>query len=158
MEKHKWKVGLLSEMPPEGKVGISRSCVLGYNVNNGQEIALRLRTDDLKGFRKYKTIRDVLIHELAHMVWSDHDENFKNLNAQLSRECNQFINQYQNVNFLTDDPVRDEQEEDVPSLMDHVLGGKKTALDPTAAARDAALKRLEKRKASDDPLDHDRDR
>lgn len=41
-------MGLLSEMPPEGKVGVSAVCVLGYNVNRGQEISLRLRTDDLK--------------------------------------------------------------------------------------------------------------
>lgn len=31
MEKHRWSVGLLSEMPPEGKVGVSEVCVLGYN-------------------------------------------------------------------------------------------------------------------------------
>lgn len=54
MKDKRWKVGLLSEMPPEGKVGISRMCLLGYNVNKGQEISLRLRTDDLKGFRKYR--------------------------------------------------------------------------------------------------------
>ncbi len=35
-------------MPPEGKVGISPVCVLGVNINAGQEISLRLRTDDLK--------------------------------------------------------------------------------------------------------------
>ena len=46
MRKHKWRVPLLAEMPPEGKVGVSESCVLGYNVNAGQEIHLRLRTDD----------------------------------------------------------------------------------------------------------------
>lgn len=44
----RWTVGLLSEMPPEGKVGVSPVCVLGLNVNHGQEIQLRLRTDDLK--------------------------------------------------------------------------------------------------------------
>lgn len=27
-------------------------CVLGYNVNHGQEISLRLRTDDWQGFRR----------------------------------------------------------------------------------------------------------
>ena len=91
-------------------------CILGLNVNQGQEILLRLRTDDLRGesdpadpvgsdqiqegwdfdvvdilclpglpispmpnvllygctavtgFRKYDSIRDTLIHELAHMV------------------------------------------------------------------------------------------
>lgn len=48
MSRHRWTVGLLSEMPPEGKVGVSAVCVLGYNVNKGQEISLRLRTDDLK--------------------------------------------------------------------------------------------------------------
>lgn len=41
MERNKWSVGLLAEMPPEGKVGISPVCVLGYNVNAGQEIHLR---------------------------------------------------------------------------------------------------------------------
>jgi hypothetical protein len=115
MEKHKWKVPLLAEMPPEGKVGVSESCVLGYNVNAaglykltpvithslesawflkpvslsskelvskfaalkcnlyrynaGQEIHLRLRTDDLKGFRRYARIRETLLHELTHNVW-----------------------------------------------------------------------------------------
>lgn len=67
MTSHGWKVGLLSEMPPEGKVGVSAVCVLGYNVNRGQEISLRLRTDDYRGFRKYLRIRETLVHELAHM-------------------------------------------------------------------------------------------
>lgn len=52
MSKHRWTVGLLSEMPPEGKVGVSPMCILGVNINAGQEISLRLRTDDLKGFRR----------------------------------------------------------------------------------------------------------
>lgn len=53
MSKHRWGVGLLSEMPPEGKVGVSPVCILGVNINAGQEISLRLRTDDLKGFRRF---------------------------------------------------------------------------------------------------------
>lgn len=68
MARYQWRVGLLSELPPQGKVGISPVCVLGLNVNRGQEIKLRLRTDDLRGFRKYDKIRETLIHELAHMV------------------------------------------------------------------------------------------
>lgn len=52
MTRHKWTVGQLSEMPPEGKVGVSPVCILGVNINQGQEISLRLRTDDLRGFRK----------------------------------------------------------------------------------------------------------
>lgn len=86
MKKHGWKVELLSEMPPEGKVGISPVCLLGFNMNKGQEISLRLRTDDLKGFRRYDSIRLTLIHELAHMVHSEHDIPFKELNSQLRRE------------------------------------------------------------------------
>lgn len=54
MEKHRFKVERLVEMYPEGKVGISPTCVLGYNKNKGQEINLRLRTDDLRGFRPHK--------------------------------------------------------------------------------------------------------
>lgn len=87
MQKHAWSVGLLAEMPPEGKVGLSEMCVLGYNVNAGQEIHLRLRTDDLKGFRRYARIRETLLHELTHNVWGDHDVNFKRLCSQLNREC-----------------------------------------------------------------------
>lgn len=58
-------------------------CVLGYNVNRGQEISLRLRTDDLRGFRKYARIRETLVHELAHMVWEEHDDRFKTFNSQV---------------------------------------------------------------------------
>ena len=49
MARHRWGVGALTEMPPEGKVGVSPVCILGVNINQGQEISLRLRTDDLKG-------------------------------------------------------------------------------------------------------------
>ena len=53
MQQHKWSVGRLSEMPPEGKVGVSDSCLMGLNKNAGQEILLRLRTDDWQGLRPY---------------------------------------------------------------------------------------------------------
>eukprot|EP00947_MAST-08B_sp_MAST-8B-sp1_P006435 g6435.t1 len=86
MKKHKWTVGCLKEMFPRGKVGVSESCLMGLNVNAGQEIHLRIRTDDLQGFRKYLSIREVLCHELTHMVWGDHDNNFKKLNSQLLKE------------------------------------------------------------------------
>lgn len=90
MAKHKWKVPLLAEMPPEGKVGVSESCVLGYNVNQGQEIHLRLRTDDMRGFRVYARIRETLIHELTHNVIRPHDIHFKRLCSQLNVECREF--------------------------------------------------------------------
>ena len=61
MEKHQWTVGCLKEMYPEGLVGVSSVCTMGLNVNHGQEILLRLRTDDLRGFRKLQSIRQVLV-------------------------------------------------------------------------------------------------
>lgn len=65
LKRHKWKVGTLSEMMPEGLVGVSEVCILGVNKNKGQEISLRIRTDDLKGFRKRLSIETVLCHELV---------------------------------------------------------------------------------------------
>lgn len=89
MKQHKWKVGSLSELYPEGTVGQSAVCVMGLNKNRGQEILLRIRTDDLKGFRKILNIRKVLFHELAHNVYSEHDGNFFQLMRQVERECNE---------------------------------------------------------------------
>ncbi|XP_042491779.1 uncharacterized protein LOC122071487 isoform X2 [Macadamia integrifolia] len=66
MNKHHWRVGIMTEMAPEGYVGISPKCILGYNKNRGEEISLRLRTDDLKGFRKYENIKKTLLHELLN--------------------------------------------------------------------------------------------
>lgn len=89
MRKHEWNVGSLVEMYPEGKVGESPVCVMGLNENKGQKIHLRLRTDDLKGFRKILSIRDVLFHELSHNVHSDHSDAFWSLMSQVKKECNQ---------------------------------------------------------------------
>jgi hypothetical protein len=86
MKKHGWNVGSLGELYPEGYVGVSEVCVLGLNKNKGQEILLRIRTDDLKGFRKMLTIREVLCHELAHMEHSDHDDDFYRLMRVIQRE------------------------------------------------------------------------
>jgi hypothetical protein len=86
MEKHRWNVGTLCEMYPEGYVGVSDVCVMGLNENKGQRILLRLRTDDLKGFRKILSIRAVLFHELAHNEHGDHDDKFYMLMRQIERE------------------------------------------------------------------------
>ncbi|PWA38235.1 hypothetical protein CTI12_AA583170 [Artemisia annua] len=87
MNKHKWRVGIMTEMAPEGYVGVSPVCILGLNKNQGEEISLRLRTDDLKGFRKYQSIKKTLLHELAHMVFSEHDAKFYALDSQLNKEA-----------------------------------------------------------------------
>ncbi|KAF6159176.1 hypothetical protein GIB67_032793 [Kingdonia uniflora] len=87
MNKNRWRVGIMTEMAPVGYVGVSPKCILGFNTNHGEEISLRLRTDDLKGFRKYDSIKKTLLHELAHMVFSEHDANFFALNKQLNEEA-----------------------------------------------------------------------
>lgn len=87
MKKHSWKVGSLAELYPEGKVGESEVCVMGLNRNKGQQILLRIRTDDLKGFRKHQSIRKVLYHELAHNVHSEHNGDFFQLMRQIEKEC-----------------------------------------------------------------------
>ncbi|KAG7397231.1 TBC1 domain, member 5 [Phytophthora boehmeriae] len=89
MAKHKWSVGILAEMPPDGKVGVDPVCVLGLNQNKGQKILLRLRTDDLLGFRKFLSIKKVLYHELAHNVHSEHDSKFYQLMRLIEKECNE---------------------------------------------------------------------
>ncbi|KAI9004629.1 WLM domain-containing protein [Gaertneriomyces semiglobifer] len=80
MTTRKWSVGALIELHPRQRT------ILGYNQNKGQIIALRLRTDDLDGFRYYDDVRRVLLHELSHMVWSEHDERFHSLNRELNAD------------------------------------------------------------------------
>jgi hypothetical protein len=87
LQSHRWSVGALAELYPDGKVGQSAVCVMGLNENKGQRILLRIRTDDLKGFRKMASIRKVLYHELAHNVHSEHDDQFFQLMRQIEREC-----------------------------------------------------------------------
>ncbi|KAG0344462.1 hypothetical protein BG004_004467 [Podila humilis] len=71
MKLHRWQVGSLIELSPAERT------ILGYNRNKGELIALRLRTDDLEGFRHYDA------------VWSEHDDNFHMLNRQLNKEVQQ---------------------------------------------------------------------
>ena len=80
MAEHQYTVGLLSELSPFEKT------ILGFNKNKGMEISLRLRTDNLEGFRSYGSIRKVLIHELTHMEISEHDVSFNTLNSKLTKE------------------------------------------------------------------------
>jgi len=89
MNKYKWSVGCLCEMYPEGYVGVSDVCVMGLNQNKGQKILLRLRTDDMKGFRKILSIRKVLFHELSHNEFSEHGNDFYILMRQVERDVEQ---------------------------------------------------------------------
>ncbi|KAF6834688.1 Ubiquitin and WLM domain-containing metalloprotease [Colletotrichum plurivorum] len=89
MTKHKFSVGLLTEMEPLSNTqsnheGTTR--LLGLNRNQGEVIELRLRTDAHDGYRDYRTIRKTLCHELAHNVHGPHDRNFWDLCHQIERE------------------------------------------------------------------------
>ncbi|KAI5123182.1 hypothetical protein M0805_003949 [Coniferiporia weirii] len=81
MQAHRFTVGTLTELAPHEHPNL-----LGLNVNRGEAIKLRLRTDAYDGFRLYADVRRVLCHELAHNVWGDHDNNFKALNSLLNKE------------------------------------------------------------------------
>lgn len=85
MRKHKFSVGLLTEMDPAMHT-THESRTLGLNRNRGEVIELRLRTDAYDGYRDYKTIRKTLCHELSHNVWGDHDRNFWDLTKAIEKE------------------------------------------------------------------------
>lgn len=88
MRKHKFSVGLLTEMNPAEHT-THESKTLGLNRNAGEVIELRLRTDAYDGYRDYKVIRKTLCHELAHNVHSEHDRNFWDLTKQIEKEVDQ---------------------------------------------------------------------
>ncbi|GAA5875552.1 hypothetical protein JCM8547_007580 [Rhodosporidiobolus lusitaniae] len=85
MKKHKFAVGVLTELHP-----LLQPTLLGLNTNAGQKISLRLLTDALDGCRLYLDVRRVLLHELAHNCFGDHDNNFRALNSQLNKEVSAF--------------------------------------------------------------------
>lgn len=85
MTKHRFSVGVLTEMNPADHT-THESRTLGLNRNRGEVIELRLRTDAYDGYRDYKTIRKTLCHELAHNVFGEHDRQFWDLCGQIERE------------------------------------------------------------------------
>lgn len=87
MRKHKFSVGLLTEMDPAEHT-THESRTLGLNRNRGEVIELRLRTDAYDGYRDYKTIRKTLCHELAHNVVGPHNAEFHALWNLIEKEVN----------------------------------------------------------------------
>ncbi|RDX90546.1 hypothetical protein CR513_27574, partial [Mucuna pruriens] len=140
MNKHRWRVGIMTEMAPIGYVGVSPKCILGFNKNHGEEISLRLRTDDLKGFRKYESIKKTLLHELAHMIYSEHDANFYALDKQLNQEASSLdwtrsashtLSGVRNTTIHEDDFIADS------SSIPQKLGGNRT--DQIISARESSV-------------------
>ncbi|GAQ92260.1 Protein involved in sister chromatid separation and/or segregation [Klebsormidium nitens] len=153
MNKYKWRVGIMTELAPEGYVGVSPVCLLGFNRNRGAEISLRLRTDDLAGFRKYDSIRKTLLHELTHMVHDDHDEHFKALNSLLNKQAEELDWTRKRAHTLGGKAATESDEDESESSdeeVGRVLGGggqNTLVMDPRAAAAAAAMRRdAEKRR------------
>ncbi|KAL7470207.1 hypothetical protein ACHAXS_010446 [Conticribra weissflogii] len=77
-------VGTLGEMDPiDDRLMLKTQrehgggkCLLGYNTNRGLRIDVKLRTDDLTGFRPYEELVGTLIHELSHNRVGEHDALF----------------------------------------------------------------------------------
>ncbi|CAO2207163.1 unnamed protein product [Urochloa humidicola] len=143
MNKHKWRVGIMTEMAPVGYVGVSPKCILGFNKNMGEEISLRLRTDDLKGFRKYESIKKTLLHELAHMVHSEHDAKFFALNKQLNEEAASLDWTKSRGHMLSGRKIFDSYEDEFDlesgiTAAGHRLGGESSSLASARALSGAA--------------------
>lgn len=96
MKTRRFKVGVFTEMSPleaqerMAKRGTPNMDLLGYNMNSGDMIVLRLRTDNVKGFRPYHDLINTLIHELTHNVWGPHDHNFWKLFGELKAQYMRF--------------------------------------------------------------------
>ncbi|XP_020673300.1 uncharacterized protein LOC110092934 [Dendrobium catenatum] len=143
MNKHRWRVGIMTELAPVGYVGISPKCILGFNKNHGEEISLRLRTDDLKGFRKYESIKKTLLHELAHMVHSEHDTKFLALEKQLNEEAASLDWSKTRSQTLSGQKVSNHYNNDVDYLLEaddvgHRLGGGSNSFSTARASSVAA--------------------
>merc|ERR1719491_1888281 len=61
-------------------------CLLGYNTHHGLRIDIKLRTDDLSGFRDYPDLASTLIHELSPNWVGDHNLLFWTNYAQMKSE------------------------------------------------------------------------
>lgn len=91
MKERELVVGTLGEMDPIDdrimqKTEHSGGCLLGYNTNHGLRIDIKLRTDDLSGFRPYQQLVSTLIHELSHNWVGDHNLLFWTNYAQMRAE------------------------------------------------------------------------
>jgi hypothetical protein len=91
MKERELVVNTLGEMDPIDDRLMQKKqthgvCLLGYNTNSGLRIDLKLRTDDLKGFRPYAQLVGTLIHELSHNWVGDHNLLFWTNHGQMRIE------------------------------------------------------------------------
>ncbi|KAI4793551.1 WLM-domain-containing protein [Aureobasidium sp. EXF-8845] len=172
MRKHKFSVGLLTEMDPAEHT-THESRTLGLNRNRGEVIELRLRTDAYDGYRDYKVIRKTLCHELAHNVVGPHNAEFHALWNQIEKEVEKndwsrgghSLGQEEFYN-PSDDYVDDDDHCDAGGWEggSYVLGGStstnQTSVEPLTrreAMAKAAEDRAKKQKSVQKAAEHDSD-
>lgn len=81
LKQRNWRVGILTEFFPKDQG------LLGLNVNRGHTIKIRLRHHHSEGsFLAYHDILGTMVHEMAHIKISKHDETFYKLMDQLYDE------------------------------------------------------------------------
>ena len=160
MIARRFAVGTLCELDPQdadieqAQKGESDKCLLGWNRNSGERIALRLRTDDFQSFRKYDSIINTLLHELVHNVVGPHNDQFWALFNELKEEYASVHRSRKGARLLNDSgaaPVRQLGPDDLssvtaPKSSGGKLGGSRVASDPDEV-RAARLRRLEARGA-----------
>jgi hypothetical protein len=93
MKERELVVGTLGEMDPiddrimqKKQQQAQGACLLGYNTNGGTRIDIKLRTDDLQGFRPYTELVATLLHELSHNWVGEHNLLFWTNYAQMRAE------------------------------------------------------------------------
>jgi hypothetical protein len=84
--KQRFIVGKLIEIHPIGK----HRDKLGYNMNKGTVIALRLREPSGHGFRSLNQNLSVLSHELAHNRISPHNAAFHRLDREIRAKIDEY--------------------------------------------------------------------
>ncbi|KAJ4990215.1 WLM domain-containing protein [Stagonosporopsis vannaccii] len=123
MRKRGWKVGTLAEFLPD------EPQLLGLNINRTERILIRLRYHhDSRQFLSMEQITDTLLHELSHIVFGPHNNDFNNLWNELRDEHQSLLMKgYTGEGFLT---------------QGQKLGGRRIPVDEMRrAARSAAEKR-----------------
>ncbi|KAH9255240.1 hypothetical protein BASA81_006680 [Batrachochytrium salamandrivorans] len=80
MRKRGWKVGKVEEFSPPNPT------LLGLNINRGQKIQIRLRNAHQQ-YLDFESILHTLLHELVHIVVSNHSAQFYEMLQALVKEA-----------------------------------------------------------------------